>query len=45
MNPRDLRRYREIQEIGQGAYGKIYLVENLKDHKEYALKKMLINVR
>lgn len=44
MNPKDKKRYREIKEIGKGAYGMIYLVENLKDHKEYALKKMLINV-
>ena len=37
-------RYKKLKMIGRGAYGKIYLIELLKDHKHYALKRMKIQV-
>jgi len=37
-------KYKKVKMIGRGGYGKIYLIELLKDHKRYALKKMSIRV-
>ena len=37
-------KYKKLKLIGKGAYGKIYLIELLRDHKRYALKKMKITV-
>lgn len=36
--------YKEIRQIGSGAYGEIFLVEDLVDSNHYALKKSLIDV-
>lgn len=36
--------YKELKLIGSGAYGQIFLIEDLSDSKEYALKKLLIDV-
>jgi len=33
--------FKYIRPIGEGSYGMIYLVENIKNNKEYALKKIL----
>ena len=33
--------YKYIRPIGEGSYGMIYLVKNIKTNKEYALKKIL----
>ena len=33
--------FKYIRPIGEGSYGMIYLVESIKDNKEYALKKIL----
>ena len=33
--------YRYVRPIGEGAYGLIYLVENIHNRKQYALKKIL----
>lgn len=37
------RPYKKIKSIGRGGYGKIYLIEDKSDQKQYALKKMYIN--
>lgn len=36
--------YKEIKEVGSGAYGKIFLIEDLEDSNYYALKKLKIDV-
>ena len=33
--------YKYLRPIGEGAYGMIYLVENIRNNKQYALKKIL----
>ena len=35
------KEYKYIRPIGEGAYGLIYLVENIQNKKQYALKKIL----
>ena len=35
------KEYKYIRPIGEGTYGLIYLVENIKNKKQYALKKIL----
>ena len=40
---REARPYKKIKLIGRGGYGKIYLIEDKSDQKQYALKKMFIN--
>ena len=39
----DSNNYQIIRQIGKGAYGEIYLVQDPKDMKLYALKKIIIN--
>jgi serine/threonine protein kinase len=39
------KQYKKIRQIGQGGYGKILLIEDLRDMKTYALKKMSIDVK
>ncbi len=38
------KQYKKIRQIGQGGYGKILLIEDLRDMKTYALKKMSVDV-
>ena len=34
--------YKNIRFLGQGSYGKIYLVEDLKTKEQYAMKKLIV---
>lgn len=43
-DPSPKEKYKKIREIGRGAYGKIYQIEDLADNKIYAVKKMDIDV-
>ncbi len=45
IKTKESKKYNKIKLIGRGGYGKIYLIEDKKDSKEYALKKMSINVK
>jgi serine/threonine protein kinase len=44
MKAEQVRNYKKIRDIGQGGYGRIELVEDLRDHKTYAIKKLPVNV-
>lgn len=44
MSRENPKQYKKIRQIGQGGYGKILLIEDLRDLKTYALKKMSIDV-
>ena len=37
----DIDDFRFIKSIGEGSFGKIYLIENINDNKSYALKKII----
>ena len=39
-----MKSYKEIKQIGSGAYGQIFLIEDLEDTNYYALKKLKIDV-
>ena len=34
--------YKNIKVLGQGSYGKIYLVEDIKTHNQFAMKKLIL---
>lgn len=39
-----LGQYKQIKLLGSGAYGSIYLIEDLSNQNTYALKKLNIDV-